>query len=211
MILGEVNENATSDFTGSVSRASANSLQIFYSASPEIYRLRTLPDTYCRAVTSSAAYFSVHFLILLECQLSAMIFLEVYKVSDVCNGWCQTICFSMWSKECFFDCFFKLEVNGLLQYLSQFWSPCIIWDTSITTFNVEYKKETAEDFQSKAFMYYISKQNPTSQKSKISFKDNFFQDKPGMLATSDQTRKASSPYFGLEFRYLTAKVGIFPS
>jgi len=92
---GEVNVNATSDFTGSVSRASGNSLHIFYSVSTQVYRLRTSPDTYCRAVTSSAAYFSVHFLILLQYQLPAMIFLEVYKVSDVCNAWCQTICFSM--------------------------------------------------------------------------------------------------------------------
>lgn len=82
----------------------------------------------------------------------------------------------------------------------------------VTTFNVEYKKETDEDFQSKAFMYCVSKlKYPTSQKSKISFKDNFFLDEPGTLATLDQTQKASTPYFGLEFRYLRAKVGIFPS
>lgn len=59
MVLGEVNEKPTSNFTASVSRASGYWFQIFYSISLEIYTISTLPDTPCRDVTSSGAYFSV--------------------------------------------------------------------------------------------------------------------------------------------------------
>lgn len=117
-----VNSMRMSHFTVSVSRASGYWFQIFYSISPEICRLRMLPDKPCwRDVTSSYAYFSVPNSAGVSAVYSG--FLEVYKVSHVCSGWYQTISFSKEARS-FFDCFLKLEVNVVfLQNLSLFLTP----------------------------------------------------------------------------------------
>lgn len=116
-----VNSMRMPNFTGSVSRASGYWFQIFCSISPEIYRLRMLPDKLCwRDVTSSYAYFSAPNSAGVSAVYSG--FLEVYKVSHVCSGWYPTITFSKDARS-FFDCFLKLEVNVVF-----FTEPLLVFD-----------------------------------------------------------------------------------